>query len=339
MAARLAAPRQPVRLDAPIPAGDSWVMYTALVLLVSIGPAAVFLGWILHMDRLEPEPLGYVLAVVGMGAASCIPAVIVELALEALPLPVLPGLAAVAFDAFVRVAPIEELCKLGVVLLFVWRSRHFNEENDGVVYVGASALGFALLENVAYVVEGGIGVGVMRAFSAIPLHLVTGVTLGFHVGVARFTPDAVHARRLILRGFLIAYLLHGAYDTLVGSGSALALLALPLVVLLFVTGVTFVRKGRMLSVTRWAGAGGPPPAPTPAARTSGPARWMAVASRSLLGACVIFWILLLSGLMGAEADPGSEGALLGGAILTVLPACLGVALEAAYQRRRRRLRA
>jgi len=315
-------------------------MYAALVILVSIGPAAVFLAWILHMDRIEPEPLGFVLAVVGLGALSCIPAVVVELLLEALPAPPLTGLAASAVDAFVRVAPIEELCKLGVVLLFVWKSRHFDEENDGVVYVGASALGFALLENIAYVAQGGLGVGVLRAFSAIPLHTVTGVTLGFHVGVARFTPDAGRARRLVLRGFLLAYLLHAVYDTLVGSGSAVALLALPLMACVFVIGVTFVKKGRLLSAARWGAQVGPGAAPAAAPRRAAgrPAVWMAVVSRTLLTACALFWLLLFVGVMGAEADPSERSALLGGIVLTFLPVCLAITLEIAFRRRRRKLR-
>jgi RsiW-degrading membrane proteinase PrsW (M82 family) len=310
-------------------------VYAALVLLVSIAPAVAFLAWILHMDRREPEPLGYVLAVVGLGAASCIPAVIVELALEGVPVPSLPGIAAVAFDSFVRVAPIEELCKLGVVLLFVWRNSNFNEENDGIVYVGASAMGFALLENVIYVADGGLGVGVLRAFSAIPLHSVTGIALGYHVGLARFAVDPARTRRLVIRGFVIAYLLHGVYDTLVGSGSALALLVLPLIACLFVIGVTFLKRGRRLSEARWKQAtDAAPPAGAAAPRPRGRHRWMAVAGRLLFGVCGLFWILLLLGLLGPEADPESASALLGGVILTFLPACLGVLLEVGYQRRR-----
>ena len=55
-----------------------------------------------------------------------------------------------------------------MVLLFVWGNPNFNEENDGVVYVGASAIGFAVLENIAYVVQNGIGTGVLRAMAPLP---------------------------------------------------------------------------------------------------------------------------------------------------------------------------
>jgi len=46
----------------------------------------------------------------------------------------------------------------------------------------------------------------MRAFSAIPMHMFTGVILGWHVGPARFTANTAAARRWVAQGFLAAWL-------------------------------------------------------------------------------------------------------------------------------------
>jgi len=317
------------------------MLYTVAVLLVSVAPALAFLVVILALDRREPEPLALVLKVIGLGAASAVVAALVELAVQTIPLFGLPGLAGAAASAFVQVAPVEEACKLAVVLLFAWRKPAFNEENDGIVYAGASAIGFALLENVIYVATTGLGTGAVRAFSAIPLHVFTAVLAGLHLGHARFASTTASRNGLVLRGFALAWLVHGLYDTFAMSVSALALLLLPLLAGLATFGILVLREGRRLSLVRW---GSEPAVTAVAARpaehvpdrpAAKPHRWLPIVSRTLLAACVLFWALLAVGLLstGTDAEPGS--AVLGGVVLTIIPVSLGVLLEVAWQKRRR----
>jgi len=353
------------------------MLYTVAVLLVSVAPAFAFLVLILALDRREPEPLALVLKVIGLGAASALIAALAELAVGGFPLFGMPGLAGAAAAAFIQIAPVEEACKLAVVLLFAWRKPAFNEENDGIVYAGASAIGFALLENVIYVATTGLGTGAARAFSAIPLHVFTAVLAGLHVGRARFVSSTAARNGLVLRGFALAWLVHGLYDMLAMSESALALLLLPLLAGLATFGILALRKGRRLSLARWGsgpaqvlahaaespgegaatqavassyGADGPaeqgpdrpaeqaldgPAEQGPDRPAAKPHRWLPVVSRTLLAACLLFWALLAAGLLlsGTDADPGS--AVLGGVVLTIIPASLGVLLEVAWQKRRR----
>jgi len=319
------------------------MLYTVAVLLVSIAPALAFLVLILALDRREPEPLSLVLKVIGFGAVSAIPAGLAEMLLEGLPLFGLPGLPGAAAVAFIQVAPVEEACKLAVVLLYAWRKTSFNEENDGIVYAGAGAIGFALLENIIYVARLGLGTGAARAFSAIPLHVFTAVLVGLHVGRARFAASRAVRTRLLLRGAALAWSVHGLYDMLAMSGSALALLLLPLLAGLAAFGVLALRTGRRLSLARWGSGAAPamPPAATPHAAVAPPApgpahRWMPIVSRVLLAASALFLVLLVAGLLFADTveDPGS--AVLGGIVLTVIPVTLGIILEAAWRKRRRR---
>lgn len=320
------------------------MLYTFAVILVSVAPALAFLLLILALDRREPEPLALVLKVIGLGAASALIAALAELAVGGFPLFSVPGLAGAAAAAFIQIAPVEEACKLAVVLLFAWRKPAFNEENDGIVYTGASAIGFALLENVIYVATTGLGTGAARAFSAIPLHVFTAVLAGLHVGRARFVSSTAVRNGLVLRGFALAWLVHGLYDVLAMSESALALLLLPLLAGLATFGILALRKGRRLSLARWgSGSAAVAPAQVPARTPDRPAakphRWLPVVSRTLLAACLLFWALLAAGMLlpGTGADPGS--AVLGGVMLTIIPASLGVLLEVAWQKRRRISRA
>ena len=308
-------------------------MYGLLLVALSVAPALAFLVLILRMDRAEPEPLREVLRTVGLGAAAALAAALVEMALERLPVFHAEGLAGAAATAFLQAAPVEELAKLGVVLLFVWNRPSFNEENDGVVYVGAAAIGFAVLENITYVVSNGYGTGVLRAFTAIPLHVFTAVIMGLFVGRAKFAGTAAARGTLVVGGLLIAWAFHGAYDTLAFSGGALSLLLLPLLGGLVALGIMALRRGRGLSLRRWAGASPVPVPPHRAAGTRGH-RWMPILSRSLFVLCALFWALLLFGSAGGGGDVATTAA--GGVLITVLPLGMAVLTETAWQRRRRR---
>ncbi len=314
------------------------MLHTLAVLVVSVAPALAFLVLILALDRREPEPASLILRTIGLGAVSAVPAAIVEAVLARLPLFSLPGFAGAAVTAFIQVAPVEEGCKLAAVLLLAWRKPAFNEENDGIVYAGAAAIGFAVLENVLYVARLGLGTGVLRAFTAIPLHVLTAVIMGLSVGRARFAGSLAARRHLVLRGFALAWLFHGLYDALAMSGSALALLLLPLLAGLAAFGVIALRTGRRLSLARWGDSRTPaaagdtvPPVPAVPRRRVASQRWMPVVSRILLGACTLFWALLALGLGGSDAGAG----VLGGIMLTIVPVSIGIILEVAWAKRRR----
>jgi RsiW-degrading membrane proteinase PrsW (M82 family) len=311
-------------------------LFAIAVLAVSVAPAVAFLAVIVFMDRREREPLPFVLRIMALGGLGAVVAALVEILLARAPLFALEGLAGAAVSSFVQIAPVEELCKIGVVLIFAWRNPNFNEENDGIVYTGASAVGFALLENVAYVSGLGIGTGILRAFSSIPLHVFTGVAAGYFIGRARFT--AVPARRggLLLAGFALAYAVHGLYDTFAMSGSEAVLLLFPLLAGLSALGIVLLKRGRKLSLARWGGTPDAKPARPPEARRA--PVWMAIISRLLMGACALFWLLLLLGGASQGLARESGEGILGGILLTILPASLGVLLEITYHSRKRRAR-
>jgi RsiW-degrading membrane proteinase PrsW (M82 family) len=326
-------------------------MQTIMLIFLALLPCAILLYLILYMDRNEREPLSLVLKVMAWGAVGFIPAVLIEGLLGNLPVLKTVGLPGAVLDSFLSVAPAEELCKLAPVLLLVWKDPNFNEENDGIVYAGASALGFALVENVFYVLSKGWAVGVMRAVSSIPLHCFAGIVMGYYLGRARFDPG--RQNRLIATGFFWAYLAHGFYNTFCFSGSYLALLLLPMIAVIAIIGLKVLRKGREESLLRSSPANIPPeqqaerglsPDLSKEVAVAGPPAsgkptetWKAVVGRTLLSLCLAVWALLILGLCTGEKDrePGRAGvAILGGVIITVIPAGLALALEYSYRKAR-----
>lgn len=236
-------------------------MLTLLLLFLALLPPLIFLLRLIGADANEPEPFDMILFAIGLGVISTFPASLVEWLLDFIPIFAMDGFVGAAIKSFVQVSPAEEACKLAVVLLFVWKNRNFNEENDGIVYVTASAIGFAMLENILYVFDGEALTGVMtsfaRALTSIPLHTFCGVIMGYYVGRARFAPTRKDANRHILKGFLIAWFIHGLYDTFAIANSSVngsATLIIPLVVVLFLVGNNLIKKGRTLSLERWNGS-------------------------------------------------------------------------------------
>ena len=115
--------------------------------------------------------------------------------------------------AFFAAAIPEEFFKLLFLYIFIWKSRHFNEYYDGILYAVLTSLGFAWLENVFYVMEGGIGTGIARALFAVPGHALDGVLMGYFFSHARF--DIKNRNKYLLLSFAAPVMAHGIYDFIV----------------------------------------------------------------------------------------------------------------------------
>jgi hypothetical protein len=231
-----------------------------------------------------------------------------------------------------------------VVMIFIWKNRNFNEENDGIVYVGSAAIGFALVENIMYVLQHGVSTGILRALTAVPLHTFTGVLMGYFVGIARCAPTPAYRNRNIWKGFIIAYVIHGAYDALVFSETAAALLMIPIVVALFIFGFIYLKKGAAISARRWgnksadeiSAAAEPAPAVVKAPPAP-PGVYKIVISRILITLNAGFWALLVMGMTHKTGDGSATVIELigGGILITILPAVIAVILELSYYRQKK----
>jgi len=181
---------------------------TSLSLLALAIAPGLFLMIIFYMrDRYEPEPLRLVIKVFVLGILSVIPAVMLELVLSVEAVDILSQ----GCNSYIGIALPEETMKFIVVFYGAYRIREFDEPMDGVVYSVSSSLGFATLENVFYVLEGGFAVGIMRGLLSVPGHAMYGAVMGFYMGKAKFS---LERNPLLMRSLLYPILLHGTYDFL-----------------------------------------------------------------------------------------------------------------------------
>ncbi len=208
--------------------------------IIAIAPVLILAFYIYLRDKYEREPVGQLLLALTGGCLITIPVSFVESWLSG-PLLYLDGYASVAWNAFTVAALTEELFKFLALMIFFWNNRNFNEKFDGIVYASFISLGFAGVENVLYVAEGGVGVGMVRAITAVPAHALFGVLMGYQVGLARFYPGE-RSRRLFF-ALALPVLMHGIYDFILMSDHPLLLLAfVPYIVFLWIFGFRRMRQ-------------------------------------------------------------------------------------------------
>jgi RsiW-degrading membrane proteinase PrsW (M82 family) len=151
------------------------------------------------------------------------------------------GLSNAAYTAFIVAGLTEESMKYLAFCIFFWKDKDFNERFDGIVYAVYIALGFAGIENILYVFTGGIGVGIVRALTAVPAHALFGIIMGYYFGMARFSTD----RRSIylILAFIFPYLFHGLYDfLLMGNSPVLLTIFVPVFIYFWISGFRKMSK-------------------------------------------------------------------------------------------------
>ena len=170
-----------------------------------------------RLDAKRPEPPALRRKVAIFGALSVIPAIILEMVLSnnvGTSLDPEFTYQGSSFKAFVVAAGVEEACKILVVYWIVWRRPEFDERMDGIVYASRAGLGFALVENVMYLlvlaptVEQQIQMWILRAVLAVPGHAMWTGMIGYCAARRRFDGKGIG----LLGGYILAVAFHGAYD-------------------------------------------------------------------------------------------------------------------------------
>jgi RsiW-degrading membrane proteinase PrsW (M82 family) len=187
-----------------------------ILVLIGVAPAIVAMLVVDFLDRKRPEPRSLRIKVAIYGALSVIPVLIVDgFLLAAFKEQLHPRYTynGALFQSFVIAAAVEELLKIAVIYWVVWRRPEFDERMDGIVYGGRAGLGFALVENVLYMlgtatIASAIQTGILRAVLAVPGHALWSAMIGYAAARARFDKRGFG----FIGGYLLAVGLHGAYD-------------------------------------------------------------------------------------------------------------------------------
>lgn len=221
-------------------------MYLALLIVVMVLPIYVLGKFIYNMDN-EKEPKKLLKELLFGGVLACILVLVVSYTLgEIIPLFIKDvskmTQVEVIIYSFICVGLVEEASKLFLLYLTSYNNREFNYTFDMVVYGVFVALGFALLENILYILTGGLITGILRAFTAVPAHASNGAFMGMFLSKAKCyeVTDRKKALKYKILSLVIPTLLHGIYDCLAFSN--LLLILIMFITTLFTITIIYVKK-------------------------------------------------------------------------------------------------
>lgn len=206
-----------------------------ILFAVAVLPSLFIADYIYKHDNTDVEPMGLLRSLFLLGAASCLPAALVEQVLDGFLVDAFgsTSYAYILLDYFVVVAGAEEGFKYLVLHWRTWKDPAFDHRFDGIVYTVMVGLGFATLENIMYVFQYGLGTGIVRAFLSVPGHAGWGVIMGYYYGRMKMFDtlgDQAQYKRARIAALAVPMLCHGLYDTL---------MSLPGDMLPFLVGVGF----------------------------------------------------------------------------------------------------
>ena len=222
---------------------------SAFALRLAVLPSVLLLLFVVGRNKNSRDPMKLLVWLAVLGAVSTIPAVVVELLGDGLlyymGLESGTGVYELV-NCFFIVAMIEELGKFVGMIILTWNNKNFDHSYDGVIYGVCSSLGFATLENILYVFQGGIGLGILRAVTAIPLHCSCGVVMGYFYSKARENANnGEGAAGNMLISYLSAMGIHGLYDFVLSvddTSVILCILVLLLLVALMLLLISYAAK-------------------------------------------------------------------------------------------------
>ncbi|MBA6152530.1 PrsW family intramembrane metalloprotease [Gelidibacter maritimus] len=181
------------------------------LLALAIAPVVIIIIYIFIKDKYEKEPKQLLVNNFLLGAIVSVIITTLLYILIDIPLPLKNDNS--IFEQFIKaffvVGLSEEFSKYIIIRYYAQPHHEFNEPFDGIVYAVMVSMGFAATENIMYVLQGGIEVAIIRAFTAVPAHATFAILMGYFMGKAKFSNNRV---LLNLTGLFLAVLFHGAYD-------------------------------------------------------------------------------------------------------------------------------
>lgn len=185
---------------------------------------------LVYVSDKKKEPAWLVLSTFAFGAVGAVASHLVEekaAAWTGLDMRVqLAGNAGALLFMFGFVAPMREAVKT-IAMWPAFRSKHFDEAYDGVVYASAAAIGFAAVENAMLLRDNPVGkIWYLRALIALPAHLFFACAWGYALGRAK---RLKHPGALFPAAWTLATVAHGFYAHLVyGRGPGALVAVIPL---------------------------------------------------------------------------------------------------------------
>jgi RsiW-degrading membrane proteinase PrsW (M82 family) len=174
-----------------------------LIISATIPPLLV-LYFIYRNDLYEAEPHDLLFKTFFLGCVIVIPIYLIETYTSILS-------ENTFIYTLVGIALVEEGVKYITLLYYNFPKKSFNEPYDGIIYSVVLTMGFALVENIGYVIKDDTGAtAIFRMLTAIPLHATAGIIMGYFLGKSKM--ESNNKTKNLILALLIPTLIHGVYD-------------------------------------------------------------------------------------------------------------------------------
>lgn len=182
-------------------------MYQTLsAVLLGMFPAVFWLIFFLFEDRKDPEPRSLIAGIFLAGSLSALTAAVLQLLIQNSVFPLL-FIQELSIAYLLVFAFIEELVKFFAAYIVIYNNRSFDEPVDGMIYMITSAMGFAALENIVFLMSPNgtqFETMIFRFVGATLLHALASGLVGYY-----------WVKRKSIVGLLIGTLLHLTFNVLI----------------------------------------------------------------------------------------------------------------------------
>lgn len=215
------------------------------LITAAVAPGVALLAYFYLKDAYDAEPLSMIARIFAYGVLLVFPTMVLQRSLV-LGLGEHPLLFAFGITGF-----IEEFLKWFIVYYAIYKHTVFDEPYDAILYAVTVSLGFATLENVIYALLNPFSFSVLlfRAFLPVSGHALFGVLMGYYMGKAKFG-DPARTRLLLVMSLAVPVFWHGLYDYILLEAKNWALFIIPLMVYLWIRGMTKVNRANAKSPFR-----------------------------------------------------------------------------------------
>lgn len=184
-----------------------------MILFISAIAPALIIMFLVYLHDLKKEPIQMLVKAFFGGVLSIFIALAIAIPLGYFEKFFTPGFARSFYTAFFCAGIPEEL---GKWLIFYWlirKARDFDQYYDGILYAIFISMGFALVENILYVMgpNGGMGTATLRAILSVPGHMLFVIPMGYFLSISKFEEGKMAWRHQVL-SLIIPMALHGTFD-------------------------------------------------------------------------------------------------------------------------------
>lgn len=227
---------------------NPYLAYDLILVAAAVIPAVFLMVRVYKLDHLEPESRSLIWRLIKAGIFASLIALLLEKLLSELLARFLSP-ASVLYRVllyFVVVGISEEGSKLFELKLTTWKHREFDCLFDGVLYAVFVSLGFAMWENISYILNYGLGASIIRALTAIPGHASFGVFMGVFYAAAKLSELSGEKGKSVyylVLSLVVPLLLHGAYDYIATSKTSGSEILFIIFILILFLGSNLIIRG------------------------------------------------------------------------------------------------